>query len=145
MGFHLCEYITSQQAEELGLRNRHLIRSSGDVFMTFSSGRSWTMPDMAPLYIELGWVPPAEFIKDIMTNQLTAGIQVHTFSQPNFVPIGYLNPQDNPLPLKMSSALPPGFLEKLETRMKEASTIGIGGPSGRIQKRGPKKPPGPAV
>ena len=53
MGFHVCEYISKEQAEKMGLRNIDVLYSSGDVIMSFTSGNSWMMPDMARLYVEL--------------------------------------------------------------------------------------------
>lgn len=139
MGFHVCEYITREQAKEMGLRNQDVVYSSGDVIMTFASGQSWIMPDMARLYVELGWVPPQKFIDDVMNSELTSGERRQmrgASSAPTSV--GYLNRKDHPLPLKMSDKLPAGFLEKLEDQMKKASTMGHGfdGFSGRRQTKG---------
>ena len=141
MGFHICEYITQEQAQAMNLRNKDVLYSSGDVFMTFTSGHAWIMPDMARLYVELGWVPPQDFIQDVMTGTLMANTPGATRTQ--HIAIGYLNPKEHPLPLRISDQLPPGFLEKLEGRMKEASAMGSAFKtfSGRLQtKSAPPKP-----
>ncbi|MEZ0224542.1 MAG: hypothetical protein ACAH83_08315 [Alphaproteobacteria bacterium] len=136
MGFHRCEYLTREEGEQLKLRNIDVIYSSGDVTLCFSSGRSWQMPDMARLYIELGWVPPKEFVDDVMNSVLTDGARRQTRGLPAAPQaIGYLNPKDHPLPrpFAISEELPAGFLEKMEEHMKAAADMGH-----RIQTNGPQ-------
>lgn len=143
MGFHECEYITKEQAAKMKLRNQDVIRSFGDVEVTFTSGNSWAMPDMARLYVELGWVPPKEFINDVMTSEILNSNHILTFAIPKpATPIGYLNPKDNPLPLKMSDKLPTGFLDKLESLMHKISDLGndLDAPTTRRQTNGFKPP-----
>jgi len=126
MGFHICEYIERDEASQLGLRYATLCHSSGDVTLTFTSGRSWKMPHMILLYVELGWVPPKDFIDDVMNSTLGATrceqYRSTTFeSEPTH--IGYLNPKDTPIekPFKINNGIPKGFLCKLEEYMQVAS------------------------
>ena len=140
MGFHKNEYISEEEGKQLGLRNMDTWRSSGDVTLSFSSGRSWVMPDMARLYVELGWVPPREFVDDVMNSLL-----VDSASRPQ--PVGYLHAKNDPLPrpFKVSDELPKGFLQKLEGLMAEAASLsyrGIG-MTGRAQTN--SAPPKPKV
>jgi hypothetical protein len=128
MGWHECEYISREEAATLGLRHAEFAHSSGDFTLAFQSGRSWTMPDMAFLYLELGWVPPKDFMDDVMNSPLLTDRRQSTGTR-----IGYLNPTDNPLPkpFKINDALPTGFLEKLETHFLQAAVTG-----NRVQTRG---------
>lgn len=140
MGFHVCQYVTEHQLRELGLE-RYSLFSSGDVAMSFDSGRSWVMPDMAPLYVALGWVPPPEFIADVMNGTLTTGARRQTRGLNPVTPIsiGYMQgPEADPLPLRMDGVLPAGFLQALEKRMDEAAKMGSGFDafSGRRQTKG---------
>lgn len=146
MGFHACEYLSREEAEQLNLRNLKVFYSSGDVTICFDSGRSWRMPDMAPLYVELGWVPPQKFIDDIMNAKITASQREQTFGVDTVEPVGYINPKDNPLPrpFKVSDKLPAGFLDKLSACMEEAANFGFNRDrsgrsvtnSGRMQTKG---------
>jgi hypothetical protein len=135
MGFHICEYITRDRAKEMGLRNWEAAHSSGDVVMSFSSGRAWIMPDMAPLYIELGWVPPQAFIDDVMHAELMSADRNQTRSTVPPTPVGYLTPKKHPLPLTMCEDIPEFFLIRLEFLMEKAATLGNGfnGYTGRRQ------------
>jgi hypothetical protein len=121
MGWHECEYISREEAEKLGLRHAAFAQSSGDCTLAFQSGQSWTMPDMVFLYVELGWVPPRDFVDDVMNGQLIAERRQSSGTQ-----IGYLNPKDNPLlkPFKVNVTLPVGFLEKLEAHFLQAAVQG---------------------
>lgn len=113
MGFHVCEYISRDEATALGLKHANRAHSSGDVEMAFSSGRQWRMPDMALLYVELGWLPPAEFIQDVMS-----GVLLGSFDRRKpFERVGYLAPEATPLPKPYGfhPDLPEGFLDLLET------------------------------
>ena len=154
MGFHLCQYLKNEEeGKSLGLRNMDAYRSSGDVTLCYASGRSWVMPDMVRLYVELGWVPPKEFVDDVMNSDVVDGDRRQTRGVPQKPqPVGYLNPKDNPLPrpFKVSDELPAGFLEKLESHMKLAAEMGYrgqtfsgravtnGAQTGRAQTKGPK-------
>lgn len=112
MGFHVCGYISRDEAFALGMKHANRAHSSGDVEMAFSSGRQWRMPDMALLYIELGWLPPAEFIQDVMS-----GVLLGSFDRRKlFERVGYLVPETTPLPKPYGfhPALPEGFLSRLE-------------------------------
>jgi len=129
MGWHECEYLTETEAKALKLKHVDVIRSSGDVTLSYSSGRSWRMPDMALLYVELGWVPPKEFVDDVMRSGIVKCNREQTRSvDSNVVSIGYLKPEKDPLPkpFKISGNLPEGFLENLEKQMKfkKAMTLG---------------------
>ena len=120
MGVHICEYLKEEEGKRLGLMNMNVYYSSGDVMLSYSSGRSWCMPDMVPLYIELGWLPPKEFIQDVMTSTVTEGERSQTRGPAvRPVSIGYINPKDHPLPrpFKIHPALPEGFMKKLKDHM----------------------------
>lgn len=146
MGFHVCKYLTREEAIDLGLRNVNVVHSSGDVTLWFDSGRGWRMPDMARLYAEIGWLPPQEFIDDVMTGKLDAVERVQTNAPPKAVSIGYLDPQRDllPKPFAKNPALPEGFLEKLEALMDQAAEMGfdaaIRGGTGRLQTKGLNPP-----
>jgi len=121
MGRHRCEYLSYEQAKALNVRHLKDYYSSGDITLVFASGRSWRMPDMARLYVELGWVPRLPFILDVMGGTLTGGGRNQSDGIPTApVAIGYLNPRDNPLPLRISDQLPMGFLARLEMLMESA-------------------------
>ncbi len=127
MGWHQCEYITREEAEALNLRHKEFVTSSGDVTMSFHSGRSWVMPDMILLYVELGWVPPQDFIEDVMNSPLAAGDRRQTRSlskQPT--PVGYLNPRENPIPkpFRINPRLPEVFLDRLEACYDQVCPFG---------------------
>ena len=77
MGFHMCEYCNGET-------------SSGDVHLTFGSGKTYIMPDMIVHYIERhGYQPPQEFIRDVMGGQLLSGERWQTRAIPERV--GYLS------------------------------------------------------
>lgn len=140
MGFHVCEYLTRDEAAKLGFRHATQLYSSGDITLSFQSDRSWTMPDMALLYVEIGWVPPTAFIDDVMESPLVAGQRVQTRSvSAEPVKIGYLNARDSPLPrpFKISDKLPEGFLERLEALVTQASDMG-----NRVQTKSFQSKPG---
>jgi hypothetical protein len=82
MGFHRCEYC-EQQGETPEL-------SSGDVTLNFSSGRSYEVPDMITHYVEAhGFLPPAEFIDDVLKSKLQSGSRAQTKSLA--IKVGYLH------------------------------------------------------
>ena len=130
MGWHECEYISREDAKALGLRHADFANSSGDVTLSFQSGRSWVMPDMILLYVEIGWIPPQSFVADVINSQLVADRRIQFRGRsPEIVPIGYLNPEDDPIPkpFKINDTLPDGFLGKLEAHVMQVSSMG--GPS----------------
>ncbi|MEZ0259616.1 MAG: hypothetical protein ACAH80_01315 [Alphaproteobacteria bacterium] len=138
MGFHRCEYMTREEAEKLNLRNKDVVYSSGDVTLCFSSGNSWVMPDMAKLYVEIGWKPPQDFINDVMNSKLVESNDDPTCgTRARPMAIGYLKPATDPLPkpFAINPDLPAGFLQKMEGLMKEAEDMGYRGQtrSGRAQ------------
>lgn len=125
MGFHICEYVTAEQAQSMGLKHADRLWSSGDVTLGFSSGNLWILPDMAPLYIELGWLPPFEFIEDVLHSSLTGGERFQTRGMPKQpVEIGYLSPKEYPLPLQQDSGLPTDFADRLANLMVQAAGEG---------------------
>ncbi len=140
MGFHVCEYLTFVEGKALGLKHLDVFYSSGDNIVTYSSGRTWRMPDMATLYVELGWLPPAAFIEDVMKHDVVAGARIQTRSMADGpVLIGYLNPRDNPLPrpFGINPALPEGFLDRMQSHLQAAAP-------NRLQSKGPVfRGPGP--
>lgn len=106
MGFHVCEYC--RQAT-----------SSGDVTMSFSTGRTWVMPDMILHYVrDHGYLPPAEFIEDVMWSDYTGGDRAQTRGASAPQMVGYLSGEYE------SGAVPEGFVEELGALMQRASTEG---------------------
>lgn len=76
MGFHICPFC---QAET----------SSGDVLLTFSSGRCWQVPDTILHYVrDHNYKPPEAFVADVFGSELsnTGGITLNI--EP--VLVGYL-------------------------------------------------------
>jgi hypothetical protein len=124
MGFHACEYLSYDDAQQRGIKHIDCFLSSGDVTLNFSSGNSWEMPDMAPLYVELGWVPPQAFINDVMNNKLTAGERLQTRGMSVKEKIGYLSPSTHPLPLVRNTSISEDFSNKLAQLMREAGNLG---------------------
>ncbi len=124
MGFHVCEFLTREEAAAKGFKHLDVFFSSGEVTLHFASGRSWKMPDMATLYIELGWLPPVEFIEDVLGGNLIGGERQQTRSATQPISIGYLNPRDNPLPLVQHPGLPADFSDTLSALMQRADRSG---------------------
>jgi hypothetical protein len=130
MGFHVCQYLDTSEACSLGLRYADCLCSSGDVTLHFGSGRSWLFPDMLPLYLELGWAPPMDFIIDVMSGPLLAKGQRGALP----MRIGYLSPETHPLPrpFRPHRSLPAGFFEVLDGHLWQAQAQG-----NRWQTKGP--------
>jgi len=66
MGFHICPKpkLGFTHGNEEPFFSDH---SSGDNTLTFSNGNAWAFPDALVYYIiDCGWMPPKEFIQDIM-------------------------------------------------------------------------------
>ncbi len=122
MGFHRCEYISREEAEAKGLKYAKYTSSSGDTIINFQSGRSWQFPDMAALYIELGWVPPKEFIEDLQSGEILDSTRMQTKSMTRRV--GYLSPEKDPLPLERNPMVPEGLEDKLADIISKASDFG---------------------
>lgn len=81
MGFHICEYCPK------GVRPA---TSSGDVFLTFTNGHSYVMPDMIVHYVQMHvYQPPQAFVDDVMSGALLYGERAQTKSLP--VQVGYLS------------------------------------------------------
>jgi hypothetical protein len=140
MGYHACEYLSREEAIERGLRHIGGFHSSGDVSLAFDNGRHWMVPDMALLYVELGWLPPRDFIDDIMSGtqigmaayqerfcpkDTTSAAKIAWYKG-NVRAAGYLSPETDPLPrpFALHPALPAGFLERFEERMDAACKSG---------------------
>jgi hypothetical protein len=119
MGFHVCEYSHSGD-------NRYPETSSGDVLLVFKNGHKWTMPDMILHYVaDHGWQPPAEFVRDVMTQELNledvGRMQTRNFSIGdlfNGTRVGYLAGSFN------AGHVPDGFIERLKKYMNQASLGG---------------------
>ncbi len=120
MGFHICEYCTSGAPTKIRFKNS----SSGDVILSFSSGRSWMMPDMVLHYVaDHQWRPPEEFITDVLTGSLVEGsdrmqtrrLQTKSLGENAPTMIGYLRGDYEKGPV------PKGFIEKLKDFMAEAA------------------------
>lgn len=144
MGTHQCEYVSFEDAIRLGKlagldqkeipNYYHSGGFGGDIIMLFDSGNAWVLPKMAALYLALGWVPPEGFMNDIMKSNLVKPVRVLPESM---VPkdmdrtsitlakeIGYLSPEADPLPLQVSSQLPPGFIAQYLKQSEQAVKIG---------------------
>lgn len=127
MGFHICEYCTADTSA-----NVHSHLSSGDVTLVFASGHAWVMPDMILHYIEdHNWVPPQEFIQDVLNETLVAGQRLQTKSPVSPQMVGYLSGKvefGGQMPLEFGFA---SFAAKLQSLMQRAAAAGD-----RIQYRG---------
>jgi hypothetical protein len=120
MGFHICEFCLP------GAVTRHHNTSSGDVTLMFDNGHAWEMPDMILHYIaDHNWLPPEEFIKDVMERELVAASRLQTKAPATR--IAYLS---GPF---VAGEVPAGFVEKLQRLMRQAEIAGS-----RIQYRGLK-------
>lgn len=112
MGFHVCEYCKPES------ENRFSNMSSGDTTLTFSSGRTWMVPDMILHYVvDHGWLPPQEFIGDVMNSKLIGGHRDQTKS-PDVQHIGYLSGNFE------QGEVPEFFVEKLESLLNQAARSG---------------------
>lgn len=113
MGFHICEYCTQRGSAAT---------SSGDVTLRFSDGQTWEMPDMIVHYIQNhGYLPPQEFIDDVLLGQHVAGErwQTKSITSPTSAQsIGYLS-GDYP-----QGETPAGFLDRLQVLMEKAKDGG---------------------
>ena len=130
MGSHRCKYLTREEAEAKDLKHINYFYSSGDTTLSFASGRTWRFPDMLPLYIELGWLPPQEFIDDILSGEILNKERLQSKSMPQ--PIGYISPETHPLPLRRNESVPDGLEDKISEIIKQARTV----PGRRKQYRG---------
>ncbi len=117
MGFHVCEYCT--QVSFSG-RAKQPALSSGDVSLFFADrgmGHQWVMPDMIVHYVrDHGYLPPQEFIDDMMLGQHIIGERWQTKGISSLTPtrqVGYLS-GDFP-----HGVPPTGFLEKLQSLMQK--------------------------
>ena len=120
MGLHSCEYcqdetdfnefVTNQRGES----GRFGPSSSADVTLTFASGNTWIFPWVGlPHYVtKHRYMPPVEFINDVMTNVLTVGRFMQTKSPAH--PVGYLQGSEFP-----TGDVPDGFIDKLESLVKQ--------------------------
>jgi hypothetical protein len=127
MGFHICG-----MCGDKGRVPEHLLysnHSSGDVTLVFQSGRAWVMPDMILHYVaDHGWVPPAEFIADVMESELAEGRRIQTRSiQSSDKPtqVGYLTDE------VIAGVAPDGFVRRLEELMLKAGQMNM-----RVQTKG---------
>lgn len=113
MGFHICEYC--QAAGNLGKEMRFSPLSSADVTLRFPSGRNWSFPHTGLLhYVTIhNFLPPKEFIDDVMSGSVLSGGFGQTKSSPT--PIGYLDGPGFP-----TGPVPQGFVEKLEQLIEKA-------------------------
>lgn len=79
MGFHVCEYCQDET-------------SSGHVRVSFSSGRTWEMPDMILHYVaDHDFRPPDEFMKDVLSGHVTSGGRYQTKSLAEPTKVGFLS------------------------------------------------------
>ncbi|MGL4758462.1 MAG: hypothetical protein ACRCXZ_03950 [Patescibacteria group bacterium] len=109
MGFHVCEYCVAQ-----GLNPA---TSSGDVILKFRSGNSYILPDMVIHYIEdHKWLPPAEFINDVLSSELGHSERQQTRSIQSPTPIGYLSGE------YPKGDSPEEFLTKLKKYMNQTGS-----------------------
>lgn len=106
MGFHVCEWCRTSPPRSEEMQFSHL--SSADVTISFSSGRTWQFPFAGlPHYVTYhGYLPPADFIDDVVNGTPEAGQFIQTKSLPMMV--GYLQ-----YPQMPEGVVPAGFIEKL--------------------------------
>lgn len=124
MGWHECEYCLEAN-KKIGKNNT----SSGDVIMEFASGRSWIMPDMILHYsADHGYLPPQEFIDDVMNNELLSGKRMQSKGVDSPTKVGYLSG------LFKTGNPPSRFYVRLAYLIIEAKKMG-----NRTQYRGGKK------
>lgn len=125
MGFHVCGMCDDKELEHALFSKC----SSGDVTLAFQNGRAWVMPDMILHYVaDHGWMPPVEFITDVMEGELAGGRRVQTRSiQPLVEPVrvGYLTEE------VVAGAVPDGFVQRLEELMLQAGKMSM-----RVQTKG---------
>ena len=101
MGFHLCEYCRDET-------------SSGDVTLDYGNGRIYQVPDMILHYIaDHQYMPPDEFINDVMGCDLVTGCRAQT--KCTVTKVGYLS-GDFPTGLT-----PANFFESLWSDIRKAS------------------------
>lgn len=116
MGFHICQWCGDLNTDR---SNRFSHLSSGDVTLYFRSGNKWQMPDMILHYVaDHGWVPPLEFIDDVMNSEYAGGERIQYRSMTFPVRIGYLTEDFVP------GEVPEGFVEKLLYLMSSAANDG---------------------
>lgn len=127
MGFHRCEFCPHFAGTTL-FQNT----SSGDVNLTFTNGNRWVMPDMILHYVaDHNWLPPREFVEDVMRGELADSGRVQTRSMNTIADIlrgnrvGYLAGSYE------QGSVPTGFVERLELLMRQAKDTG-----GRAQTKG---------
>ena len=118
MGIHACIF----PHEELCAFS---VGSSGDVTMVFSSGRVWEAPDMLTHYVyDQGWIPPVDFVNDVMHSTLVDGVRMQTKSPMLPKQVGYLDAG-----AVFNTPAPEGydvekFVLKLMKVMREADRLG---------------------
>lgn len=115
MGIHVCAYV---HVGEVWYPDT----SSGDVVLKFSSGRAWEMPDMILHYIrDHNFLPPAEFIDDVMNHVYVGGERYQTKSLDTSRPVmvGYLTGAFE------IGNVPSYFVEKLESLMSKSERDGM--------------------
>lgn len=120
MGFHVCQWCipngmggTSQNFE--GMQFSPF--SSADVTLYFPSQRLWSLPHNGLLHYvtEHNYLPPDDFINDVMGGE---GVPMHfagTMSVAVPVAVGYLEYPDMP-----TGTVPVGFIEKLLLLIQQA-------------------------
>jgi hypothetical protein len=114
MGFHICEYCTN-----VNRKSEFSNMSSGDVTLTFDSGRSWMMPDMILHYVaDHNWQPPGDFVNDVMKHQLVGSQRLQTKSVSIPTRIGYLIGPFN------TGFVPKRFVRRLQSLMADADRLG---------------------
>ena len=89
----LCAAHGMSEAEAL-----EAYESSGDNMVKFASGNCWIYPDMFPLYIAAGYVPPQAFIDDVMSGTVTMFEHNETMGTQSGFP-GWSQPYSNTMRL----------------------------------------------
>jgi hypothetical protein len=119
MGWHDCIYCKP------GQKNEYINTSSGDIILKFASDNIWQVPDMILHYMrDHGWMPPPDFINDVLYSNLTGGSRYQTRSaggdyfrlEVGAEPIGYLTQNF------ISTPVPYYLVQKLETLMVSINT-----------------------
>lgn len=130
MGFHRCPYCLESVKEPHQFSNH----STGDVNLSFSNGHRWVMPDMICHYVaDHQWLPPQEFIDDVMDG--TSNLKIQTVNYNSFAQriadvlngtrVGYLSGE------LVTGEVPDGFMTRLVAQMGQAHLFNM-----RLQTKG---------
>ena len=114
MGIHVCEYKHTGECWYPDV-------SSGDVVLEFANNNAWEMPDMILHYVrDHNYLPPLEFINDVMNQPYVGGVRYQTKSLSSRKPVkvGYLSGEFT------VGNVPAYFVERLESLMMKSERDG---------------------